>query len=188
MTEDIENKYTHSKIYTIRSPQTDKYYIGSTCNPLYKRLYNHKAKYKLYNAGKCNNITSFQIVKFNDCYIELLENCNFETKEQLLKREGELIREHYLKCINRCIAGRTINEYKIENREQILKYKNIKHICNICNGKFTNSNLGQHKQTSKHLNEIKPKIKINFDSFNKLVEFDLIAKNPRTYNNLEIIY
>jgi hypothetical protein len=35
---DINNKYQHGKIYTIRSFQTDKFYIGSTTQPLSKRL------------------------------------------------------------------------------------------------------------------------------------------------------
>ena len=38
MTEEIKNIYHTSKIYSIRSFLTDKYYIGSTTQPLTKRL------------------------------------------------------------------------------------------------------------------------------------------------------
>ena len=38
--------YKNGKIYTIRSFQTDKYYIGSTCTMLSKRFSNHKSNYK----------------------------------------------------------------------------------------------------------------------------------------------
>ena len=38
----INNKYKNGKIYTIRSNQCEKYYIGSTIQRLSKRLYEHK--------------------------------------------------------------------------------------------------------------------------------------------------
>jgi hypothetical protein len=37
------NKYENGKIYTIRSPHTDKYYIGSTIASLKKHFYQHKS-------------------------------------------------------------------------------------------------------------------------------------------------
>ena len=44
--EQQKNMYANGKIYTIRSHQTDKYYIGSTTQPLSKRFYQHKQLYK----------------------------------------------------------------------------------------------------------------------------------------------
>jgi len=116
---DKKNNYENGKIYTIRSPQTDKYYIGSTCNPLYKRLGQHKIDYKKYIAGTCHNITSFEIIKLGDAYIELLENFKCNSKDELNKREGELIRLHNDNVVNRCIAGRTYKEYLEDNKERI---------------------------------------------------------------------
>ena len=40
----------------------------------------------------------------------LLEKVNVDTKEELLAHEGHLIRT--LKCVNRCVAGRTPKEYE----------------------------------------------------------------------------
>jgi hypothetical protein len=36
------NKYHNGKIYKLVNDVDDKVYIGSTCQPLYKRLYEHK--------------------------------------------------------------------------------------------------------------------------------------------------
>ena len=60
------NKYNNGKIYTIRSPNTDKYYIGSTCNTLTNRFMSHKSP-----SNKCE---SKEIIDLGEAYIELLEN------------------------------------------------------------------------------------------------------------------
>ena len=96
--------YQNGKIYAIRSFATDKYYIGSTCNPLHKRLYQHKSDK---NSAKNRYRTSFEIVKYDDCYIELLEEFSCENKNQLQKREGELIRESKSDVVNIVIPLRT---------------------------------------------------------------------------------
>lgn len=110
--------YSKGKIYSIRSYQTDMVYIGSTCSPLHKRLYEHKKDYERYIEGKRRNITSFQIIVFEDVYIELLEEYPCENKQQLCKREGELIRETH-NCINKVIQGRTQKEWYKDNKEVI---------------------------------------------------------------------
>ena len=112
--------YKNGKIYTIRSHQTDKFYIGSTTQPLSKRLSKHKGDYKCYLKGTCRFITSFEIIKFEDAYIELLEEYSCDNKLQLHRREGELIRDN--NCVNKIIAGRTIKEYKEDNKDKIKEY------------------------------------------------------------------
>ena len=130
----VINKFHNSKIYTIRSPQTDKYYIGSTTQILCKRLTNHKTDYDRYLKGIYHNIRSFKIIELGDAYIELLEEFKCENKEQLEKREGEIIREHKNNCVNRTISGRTAQEYRSDNKdkiqEQITQYRsdNKEHI------------------------------------------------------------
>ena len=58
---------------------------------------------------------------FNDWYIELFEDFQTERKEQLNKREGEIIRE--IATLSKNIAGRTIKEYYEQNKENILEKK-----------------------------------------------------------------
>ena len=105
------NKYNNSFIYTIRSPHTEKLYIGSTTQILCKRFANHKTDYNLYVNNKKNYITSFKIIELGDSYIELLEQINCDSKIQLEMREGELIRIHKDLCVNKIIAGRTDEQY-----------------------------------------------------------------------------
>src|SRR3989304_4474270 len=102
--------YQKGKIYAIRSYTTDMVYIGSTTQPLSRRLSKHRSNYKRFLAGKYNNVTSFELIKHGDAYIELVEDYPCDRKDQLLKREGELIRE--TNCINRYVAGRSDKENK----------------------------------------------------------------------------
>ena len=96
------NKFNKSMIYTIRSPHTDQYYIGSTTQPLCKRFGDHKTHYKEYlKKPEGNFITSFKIIELGDSYIELLEEINCDNRPQLHRREGEIIREHKINCVNR---------------------------------------------------------------------------------------
>jgi len=113
--------YQGGKIYTIRAPETNKYYIGSTAQTLPKRFSDHKAKFKLYQNGKHHNVTSFKILELQDTYIELLEIYPCNSKAELERREGQLIREHKDNCVNRCIVGRTKKEHYEDNKEQILE-------------------------------------------------------------------
>jgi hypothetical protein len=114
------NKYQNGKIYVIRSPSTDKIYIGSTIEKyLSNRLGGHNAHYKRYLTGKHHNITSFKIIKLGDAYIELLELFPCNNKLELCKREGELIRQHKNNCVNRIIEGRSKKEYRQDNKEKI---------------------------------------------------------------------
>ena len=94
--------YSNGKIYTIRSHQTEKYYIGSTTAPLVKRFSQHNCNY---NKNKHSNIV--EIFKHGDAYIELLEDFPCKNKNELNKREGELIREHKNNCTNIKIPCRT---------------------------------------------------------------------------------
>ena len=114
-----DNKYHKGKIYTIRSHQTDKYYIGSTCDALHKRLYNHRLHYKNYLNDKYLFTTSFDIIKYEDNYIELLEEYKCESKNELTKREGELIRKYKDEIVNYNIAGRTDKERYEDNKDKI---------------------------------------------------------------------
>jgi predicted RNA-binding Zn-ribbon protein involved in translation (DUF1610 family) len=116
--------YKKGKIYIIRSKQTDKVYIGSTIQRLCKRKGQHKEKYLKYLNGESNFVCSYDILKYDDWYLELLENYPCNSKEELLKREGELIQEN--NCINRNIAGRSYKVWYQQNREEQLKKMKIR--------------------------------------------------------------
>ena len=64
------NRYNNGKIYAIRSHQTDKVYIGSTCDILAKRLYVHRRHKIDYENEKYNYVSSFEMLEFDDAYID----------------------------------------------------------------------------------------------------------------------
>ena len=117
--------YSKGKIYSIRSHLTTDVYIGSTIDTLPKRLFNHKRFYKKWVNKKTNYTTSFKIIEKDDeCYIELVELYPCNSKIELHRREGEIIRATTT-CVNKCIPGRTIQqiteyqkEYNVKNKEQ----------------------------------------------------------------------
>lgn len=117
----MAEKIINGSIYTIRSHQTDKIYIGSTTQKLSKRMVNHRMMYKSFTKGKCNYMTSFEIIKYNDAYIELISEHQNITKNELHKQEGYAIRNAN-NCVNICIAGRSKKEYDDENREKKKEY------------------------------------------------------------------
>jgi hypothetical protein len=110
--------YGKGKIYTIRFTNDDEVYVGSTIQPLSVRFGGHKrdkdkSVYKYINDKYDGD--------FKHCYIELYESCPCESKEQLLKREGEVIR--LIGTLNKVIAGRTDKERYEDNKEKILEYE-----------------------------------------------------------------
>jgi len=109
--------YQNGKIYSLRSHQTDDIYIGSTTQSLAVRKAGHRDNYKKHLNGKYPFTTSFNIIKFDDCYIELMENYQCNSRNELERREGQLIRE--MDCVNKNIAGRTPKEYRDDNKEVI---------------------------------------------------------------------
>jgi len=110
--------YQNSKIYKIWSPQTDEIYIGSTTQPLSKRMVGHRGAFKCYKSGKTNYVSSFKILEYGDARIELIRECPCNNKEQLRAFEGKYIRE--LDCVNIIIAGRDNKQYYIDNKEVVL--------------------------------------------------------------------
>ena len=76
--------YANSKIYAIRSPNTTLFYVGATCNELCKRHYQHRVNYSSYVK---------QILEAGNSYIELIEYCPCNTKEELNSRLAYVLRK-----------------------------------------------------------------------------------------------
>ena len=156
------SNYQNGKIYCLRSHQTDKIYIGSTIQKLYRRMNSHKNTYK----NGLDNTTSKEILCYDDCYIELLENYPCNSKEELHKREGELIKQ--MDCVNIMTAGRKWKEYyedncekikqyqkdyRLKNKEKVINKLKEKKLCN-CGIYYTYRNKARHEKSKKHLNHI----------------------------------
>lgn len=116
------NKYETAKIYKLVDIGYTKCYIGSTIEPLSRRMTHHRSSYKNYKAGKYHYCSSF--ILFDeygiDCIkIELIEEYPCNNKEQLVKREGEYIRQE--QCVNKVIPGRSTKEWLVDNAEHVSK-------------------------------------------------------------------
>ena len=108
------------RVYSLRTHQTDDIYIGSTIQTLSQRMTDHRVDYKAFLNNKMNYISSYEILQYNDAYIELLFEGEFESKNAFKKKEGEFQRS--MNCVNKNIAGRTLQEYRDEHKEQQLEY------------------------------------------------------------------
>jgi hypothetical protein len=117
--------YSKGKIYTIRCRTDDTLiYVGSTINPLSKRWGQHKGNCNI--KSKKNNLFIYETIRNNgieNWYIELYENYSCENKDELRKREGEVIR--LIGNLNSKIAGRTKKEYADEHKEYFSEHRKI---------------------------------------------------------------
>lgn len=135
-------------IYVIKSPQTDKVYIGSTYKNPCERFAKHKVNYGQYLKGKYPYTTAFEILQCGDAYVELLEVV--EGKRKKLKSRERFHIENS-NSVNKNIPGQTPQEsckrYYEKNKEKI----NQKFICAECGGRYTQHHKKLHEQTNKHL-------------------------------------
>ena len=115
------NKYHNGKIYKIVDVGYNKQYIGSTTESLSRRMSKHRYEYNKYKEGlrtKTSSADMFDEFGVENCKIELIEYCKSETKEELMRREGEHIKTN--ECLNKRIAGRTPDEFYQDNKERRL--------------------------------------------------------------------
>jgi len=126
--ENTQNKYQRGKIYKIISNQTDLVYYGSTIEEvLTNRLSGHRQQYKSWLNGKHDYVTSFEIVKYQDCKIILVESYPCKTVYELTAREQYYIDNNT--CVNKNKANTGLNrkdyikQYQIEHMDE-LKEKN----------------------------------------------------------------
>ena len=113
--------YSKSKLYTIRC-RTDEtlIYVGATIQSLCERKASHKKDSK--DEKKRKRLLYSKINgDWTDWYFEPLCDFPCNNKEELSKKEGELIRQ--MGTLNGRIAGRTRKEHYQDNRQQILNKK-----------------------------------------------------------------
>lgn len=106
--------YQLGKIYKLWSDESDMMYIGSTTQPLHKRLAGHKS-----DTGRGRSKTYIAMQNHPNIRIELIENFPCNSKDELTAREGHYIRLNKDQLLNKAVPGRTREEYEQDNREHI---------------------------------------------------------------------
>jgi len=199
-------------IYKIMSDNFDKIYIGSTTQPLNRRLSAHKYMYKRYlKNNKNSKCTSFMILeKEGNINIETIEVIEFDDKKTLDERERHYINLHYNESVN--TSGKPVihtianndyiqyqrNYYK-NNREHLLNRLNSKTICEVCKGVYSYVYKNKHFQTKKHMlakssinnepikldDDLMNKIRnIVHDEINKKTLIEILNNNEKSSDNI----
>lgn len=107
------SRYSRGKIYKLHSFENDLIYIGSTIQPLYKRLSGHKCK---------NNICSSKILfeESNKVMITLIKNYPCSDRSELEREERKYI--YKMDCVNKHTTPYVSNN-KEKEIDLIKKYK-----------------------------------------------------------------
>ena len=135
-------------IYAIKSKMTNDVYIGSTKHKIDRRFQGHKSRYKT----NTSLTTAIFILQYEDAYIELIKQINYNDINELRLEEGKVIK-NTLNCVNINVPYRTAQEYYLDTKERRQKWNSIQHKCE-CGGTYNNSNRSGHIKTRLHQNHL----------------------------------
>jgi hypothetical protein len=144
--------YKNGKVYCIRNNINDEIYVGSTTQSLSQRMAKHRG---VMNHDTKKHRPLYKLMSeigIEHFYIELIEECPCDNKEQLMKKEGEFIRQQG--TLNKFVAGRTYKEWRIDNSERIREQviQNREHKC-VYNKEYQINNREQLKEKAKTYRE-----------------------------------
>ena len=119
--------YKTGKIYKIWSPLTTNIYIGSTCDTLTNRMLSHKNAYNRWVNGTLKAKTFcydlFNEVGISNCKIELVKLWPCNSKDELVKEEGNVMRDNITHLVNKKIEGRSWKEWHKLNLKTFVDYQ-----------------------------------------------------------------
>ena len=111
-----KNLYNTGKVYKLVNDVDDKIYIGSTCNPLCKRICGHRADAKKHPERSVYK--HLNTIGWPNVHIILIENYPCDNIEQLHSRERYYI-DLLKPALNKVIPTRTDKEYYTANKDKI---------------------------------------------------------------------
>lgn len=165
--------YANGKIYKICSIN-DEYecYIGSTTLRLSVRMAKHRHEFINKSNGPNSKIL-FDKYGIENCKIVLITKFPCTCKEELHAEEAKHIKNN--NCVNKCIPGRTKEEYYQDNKEQILEH-----------GKQYYENNKEYiaERSKKYYENNKDKVK-KYQEVNKEI---ICEKKKQHYNNNKEYY
>ena len=178
MSESVENRYVHSKLYKLVDQVEGYFYIGSTaCQTLSKRLMWHKQDSSKPKFKKTKKYAHFNSIGWCNVKIILISEHQFQNKMELLREEDKLIQEHRddPKCLNLLRAFMSDedkkayyteynNNYREKHHDELVlkanekntvRYK-IKTKCE-CGINYISCRLNQHLKQKHHVDYMKYK-------------------------------
>lgn len=158
--------YQKAKIYKLWSPSKNLVYYGSTIETLASRLAKHVGNYKAYNNDNTKAyVSSYLVLDCEDYKIELMEECPCNNRQQLLKKEGEYIKNN--ECVNILIAGRTKQEWEKENPNKVKEAKQ-----KYCEENLNKVKEAKQKYIDTNIDKVKEtKQKYRLDNVDKIREY-----------------
>ena len=182
--------YKNGKIYKILNTIDDSIYIGSTTELLCQRMGKHKYDCKCERNSKRPLYQKMIQFGLDNFYIELVEMYPCNSKEELLAKEGEWIRN--IGSLNYHISGRTRAVYWMDKKQEINEKRNTIVKCE-CGCEVTDGNMQRHRMSERHIQRMnqtktKPILEtINCSICNKIVTKAHIARHMRTKKCQDII-
>ena len=110
-------------IYKIHSPSRPNLgsYIGSTFLSLHRRMVIHRCAHRAFLLGRSGFCAVYRILGCStDAVAEVLEEVEVDNRRELLRLEGEFIR-NVPECVNVNIPGRTCQERYQDNKDEYLE-------------------------------------------------------------------
>lgn len=153
------------KIYKIINNVDDKIYIGSTTQPLYKRINDHRKRYRRPELTQYTSKILFDNYGIENCKIILIDEFEYVNKEHQNKIEREHIDMFKKVCVNKYMPFKTIDEIKqdrkmysqtkyAKHKDTILAEKKKPYTCE-CGSVIHSGYKYRHFKSSKHLEYIK---------------------------------
>ena len=174
--------YKNGKIYKLINYVNNDIYIGSTSSTLVKRKASHKghSKYKPdRRVYQCLNKVGWDFVD-----IVLIEKFPCVDKIELHQRERYWI-EKLLPSLNCQIPGRTVEEWTVDNRDEIKEKKRLYHMANREKGN-ENSRLYRMSNRDKIKETYRLYYNANLEKINEKAKVKITCECGRTVSKRNI--
>ena len=174
MTKQLKD-YAKGKIYCIRNTINDDIYIGSTCQSLSQRMTQDRSDFKNEKNQNRKLYVLMNELGKEHFYIEWIEDFPCLHINQLLRREGEVIRE-YKPSLNKIISGRTKKEYHEDNKDRRKDYyeqtkdQKLEYAHNYYEQNKDKKLEYAKKYREEHQEQIKDKMKTYYEENNEVIK------------------
>ena len=159
-------------IYKIVSSESPSIYIGSTKLDVNKRFSVHKMQYKNYLKQNQAYISSFDILKYPDSKIEIIEELICDSPTILREREKYHRELNKNNTVNKNSPMQTAQEKKQQMKHHNDLRKNLDYICIQCSSLIRLKSKYAHDKSKKHMNILHNIISQKKEPYDIIISFD----------------